>query len=99
MENDKVKATRFSWQGLPKDVRSRALAESIIYALLVIGAFRSLSKQTEADLRGPKQMWKGVIPASIVNVKADSAWVIPVGPLLYFAVGKRSPTAAVQDSG
>ena len=89
MDNQKAKTTRFSWQGLPKDVRSRALAESIIYALLVIAAFRSLSKQTEASLRGPKQMWKGVIPASIVNVKANSAWVIPVGPLLYFAVGKR----------
>ena len=89
MDNQEARTTRFSWQGLPKDVRSRALAESIIYALLVIAAFRSLSKQTEASLRGPKQMWKGVIPASIVNVKANSAWVIPVGPLLYFAVGKR----------
>ena len=89
MDNQKAKTTRFSWQGLPKDVRSRALAESVIYGLLVIAAFRSLSKQTEGSLRGPKQMWKGLIPASIVNVKANSAWVIPVGPLLYFAVGKR----------
>jgi len=99
MDNHKARTKKISWQGLPKDVRSRALAESIIYAVLVIAAFRSLSKQTEASLRGPKQMWKGVIPASIVNVKADSAWVIPVGPLLYFAVGKRRLAAAVQDSG
>ena len=65
------------------------MAESIVYALLVFAAFWSLSKQSEASLRGPKQMWKGVIPASIVNVKADSAWVIPIGPLLYFVLGRR----------
>jgi hypothetical protein len=91
MDDKETKATRFSWQGLPKDVRSRAVVESIIYALLVFVAFWSLLKQNEADLRGPKQMWKGVIPASIVNVKADSTWVIPVGPMLYFALGRRRP--------
>ncbi len=89
MDSKEHKVTRFSWQGLPKDVRSRAVAESIVYALLVFAAFWSLSKQSEASLRGPKQMWKGVIPASIVNVKADSAWVIPIGPLLYFVLGRR----------
>jgi hypothetical protein len=93
MDDNEHKSPRTVWQGLPKDTRSRAIAEFIVYALLVVVALRSLSKHDVADLRGPKSLWKGVIPASIVNVKSDTAWVIPIGPLLYFVIGRRRRTS------
>jgi hypothetical protein len=49
-----------------------------------------LSKQSEANLRGPKPLWKGVIPASMISLKGGNASVVvPIGPVLYFAVGRR----------
>ena len=89
MDKNEQKPARPAWKNLPKDIKSRAIAEFIVYALLVLAALRSLSKRDAADLRGPKQMWKGMIPASIVTIKTDAAWVIPLGPLLYFAFGRR----------
>jgi hypothetical protein len=61
----------------------------VVWVLLVILAFRSLSKQSDANLRGPKSLWKGVIPASITNFRSGNALMVPLGPVLYFAVGKR----------
>lgn len=83
------RSPRTVWADLSTETRSRAVAEFIVYALLVAAAFRSLSKHDVADLRGSKSLWKGVIPASIVNIRQGTAWVIPVGPLLYFSLGRR----------
>ncbi|MDR9450731.1 MAG: hypothetical protein RI637_05870 [Acidimicrobiia bacterium] len=94
MSNNDSDTPRASWKGLSPDTRRRVIIQTVVYVMLVALAFRSLSKQSEADLRGPKSLWKGVIPASLTNFKAGSAWVAPVGPLLYFIVGKRRPRTA-----
>ena len=60
-------STRTVWNDLPQDTRFRAVAGFIVHALLVAAAFRSLSKQDAANLRGPEILWKAVIPASIIT--------------------------------
>ncbi len=94
MTTNDSESPRAGWKGLSPDTRRRVIIQSVVYVVLVALAFRSLSKQSEADLRGPKSLWKGVIPASLTNFKAGSAWVAPVGPLLYFTVGKRRQRTA-----
>ena len=94
MSNNDPETPRAGWKGLSPDTRRRVIIQTIVYVVLVTLAFRSLSKQNPADLRGPKSLWKGVIPASLTNFKAGSAWVAPVGPLLYFIVGKRRQRTA-----
>ena len=89
MSNSDSKSPKAAWEGLSSDTRRRVIIQTVVYVVLVVLAFRSLSKQSEGNLRGPKSLWKGVIPASLTNFKAGSAWVAPVGPLLYFIVGKR----------
>ena len=89
MSTTESKSPRAAWEGLSPDARRSVIIQAVIYVLLVVLAFRSLSKQSETNLRGPKQLWKGVIPASVTNLKAGKAWVVPIGPVLYFAVGKR----------
>lgn len=89
MNRNKSKSPRTAWEGLSPDARRGVIIQAIVYVLLVVLAFRSLSKQSAASLRGPKQLWKGVIPASVTNLKAGRALVVPIGPIIYFAVGKR----------
>jgi hypothetical protein len=83
------RSPRTVWADLSTETRCRAVAEFIVHALLVAAAFRSLSKHDVDDLRGSKSLWKGIIPASIVNIRQGTAWVIPVGPILYFSIGRR----------
>lgn len=89
MNANESKSPRAAWDGLPPDARRRIIIQAVIYVLLVVMAFRSLSKQSADNLRGPKQLWKAVIPASVTNLAAGTASVIPIGPVLYFAVGRR----------
>ena len=89
MKQNQSKSPRAAWEGLSPDDRRRIIIQAVIHVLLVVLAFRSLSKQNAANLRGPKQLWKGVIPASVTNLRAGNASVVPVGPVLYFAAGKR----------
>jgi hypothetical protein len=87
MNQNESKSPRAAWEDLSPDARRRVIIQAVIYVVLVVLAFRSLSRQSAANLRGPKQLWKGVIPASVTNLKAGS--VVPIGPILYFAVGRR----------
>ena len=90
MSYNESKTPRAAWQGLSPEARRRVIIGAVVYALLVVLAFRSLSKQSEASLRGPKPLWMGVIPVSIISLKEGNAsGVVPVGPVLYFGFGRR----------
>lgn len=89
MNDNDSESSRAAWGDLSEDTKRNVIIQAVVYVLLVILAFRSLAKQSAANLRGPKQLWKGVIPASMTNFKMGTAWVFPLGPLLYFTVGKR----------
>lgn len=90
MSQSKSKTPQDAWAGLSPEARRRVIIQAVVHVLLVVLAFRSLSKQSEANLRGPKPLWRGVIPASIVSLKGgNTSGVVPIGPVLYFAVGRR----------
>jgi hypothetical protein len=89
VSQNEPKTLRASCNGLSQDGRRRLMIQAIVYVLLVVLAFRSLSRQEEANLRGPKPLWKGVIPASITSLRGGTASVVPIGPVLYLAVGRR----------
>jgi hypothetical protein len=90
MSQNESKTPRAAWEGLSPEARRRVIIQAVVYVLFVVLAFRSLSKQSEANLRGPKPLWKGVIPASMISLKGGNASVVvPIGPVLYFAVGRR----------
>lgn len=89
MSNDNSPSPGSSWEGLSPDSKRRMIIQAVVYVVLVVCAFRSLSKQNPTDLRGPKSLWKSVIPATTVRLGPGQAFVAPLGPLLYFAFGKR----------
>ena len=92
MSQSKSKTPQEAWAGLSPEARRRVIIQAIVYVLLVVLASRSLSKQSEANLRGPKPLWMGVIPASILSLKGGNAsGVVPLGPVFYFGVGRRWP--------
>ena len=98
MSQSKSKTPQKAWAGLSPEARRRVIIQAIVHVLLVILAFRSLSKQREASLRGPKLLWTGVIPASIISLKGGNAsGVAPIGPILYFVVGRRWRQAQQSD--
>jgi hypothetical protein len=90
MSEYESKTPRAAWEGLSPEARRRVIIQAVVSVLLVVLAFRSLSKQSEASLRGPKPLWKVVIPASMITLKGGNAWVlVPIGSVLYFAAGRR----------
>ena len=92
MSQNQSKTPRAAWEGLSPEERRRVIIGAVVHVLLVALAFRSLSKQSEANLRGPKPLWMGVIPASILSLKGGNAsGVVPLGPVFYFGVGRRWP--------
>lgn len=94
MSQNESKTPRAAWQRLTPEARRRVIIGAVLHVLLVVLAFRSLSKQSEAHLRGPKPLWMGVIPASIVSLKEGKAsGVVPIGPILYFLAGRRERQA------
>ena len=98
MSQSESKTPQAAWAGLSPGARRRVIIQAVVHLLLVVLAFRSLSKQSEANLRGPKPLWKVVIPASIISLKAENAsGVVPIGPILYSAVGRRWRQAQQSD--
>ena len=98
MSQSKSKTPQEAWAGLSREARRRVILQAVVHVLLVVLAFRSLSKQREATLRGPKLLWNGVIPASIVSLKGGTdPGVVPIGPVLYFVAGRRWRQAQQSD--
>ena len=89
MSSNESQSPRAAWERLSPEAKRRVIIQTLVYVVLVVTAFRSLSQQSADRLRGSKSLWKGVIPASMTNFRAGNAWVFPLGPLLYFVVGKR----------
>jgi hypothetical protein len=89
MESTQQSTLRSRWEGFDRDTRIRAVALLVVHALLVVLAYRSLSRRDPTSLRGPKWLWSTVIPASVSAIKPDTAWIAPVGPIAYFLLARR----------
>jgi hypothetical protein len=65
------------WIDLPPAARIGTVAAGAVQLGLLVAALRDLRRRTPAEVRGPRWVWALV---SFVNV---------IGPLSYFAFGRR----------
>ena len=70
-------ATAKRWSDITPQQKSRAITSVIIQFALAAAAWTDLAKRPADDVNGPKPMWAAII---LVNF---------VGPLAYFAFGRR----------
>jgi hypothetical protein len=66
------------WSDLSPRARAAIVAGAVIELILTTLALRDLRRRPASTVRGPKVLW---VPACFVQ---------PVGPILYFLVGRRS---------
>ena len=65
------------WSDLTPGQKRAVCVAGALEAAATVAAWRDLAKRPAEDVRGPKAVWR---LASVVQ---------PVGPLAYFAVGRR----------
>ncbi|MDF1597578.1 MAG: hypothetical protein P1T08_15980 [Acidimicrobiia bacterium] len=80
---------RSRWAELDTKARVLAIVQAVVHLTLAFVAFRSLATRDTAAVRGPKLLWKSVIPASISTVRSGHVWIFPLGPILYMTLGRR----------
>jgi hypothetical protein len=68
------------WSDFSPQQQTAIIVAAIIELILTTLALRDLSRRSRSEVRGPKVLW---VFASAVQ---------PVGPILYFLVGRRSPS-------
>ena len=71
------RAKKKSWSDLTPWQRRLVIAGGAVELVLTTTAARDLARRDTSDVRGPKALW------------AAAFVVQPVGPLAYFAVGRR----------
>jgi hypothetical protein len=77
------------WEGLEAEKQKALIGVLIGHALLVLLGFRNLSRTPDDRLRGPRWLWKLVMPSSTLKIDDDNIIFAPTGVVAYFLVGKR----------
>lgn len=77
------------WAEMDTGARVQAIVLAVVHLALAFVAFRNLAGRAANDVRGPKLLWKAVIPASISAVRGGHVRMLPLGPLLYLTLGRR----------
>jgi hypothetical protein len=65
------------WSELSSSQKRAVYVIGAVEAVMTLAAARDLSRRTPSQVRGPKAAW------------ALAVFVQPVGPIAYFAVGRR----------
>ena len=68
--------------------RQMAIAVAIQLTLAAL-AYMALRRTPDERLRGPRWLWRVVIPATFTQIKGGDVVIAPAGPLLFFLVGRR----------
>ncbi len=77
------------WEELGAEQRKALIGIGIAHALLVLVGFRSLAKTPDERLRGPRWVWKLVMPSSTIKIADDDIIFAPTGVVAFFLIGKR----------
>lgn len=85
------------WEGLEAEKQKALIGVLIGHALLVLLGFRNLSRTPDERLRGPRWLWKLVMPSSTLKIDDDNIIFAPTGVVAYFLVGKRWGTQQVAE--
>ena len=68
----------------------RAIVTAIAVQLLfTVLPFVLLRRTPDERLRGPRWLWRVVIPASVVQIKGSEVILAPIGPVLFLLFGRR----------
>lgn len=70
-------ATKKKWSDLTPTQQRVVGAVGAVELVLTVAALRDLAKRSASEVRGPKALWR------------MGVFVQPVGPIAYFAAGRR----------
>lgn len=76
-------ATKKKWSEFSPRSRRLIVATSVVEVVLLVAALVDLKRRPAEEVRGSKRMWSGLV---FVNI---------VGPIAYFALGRRPRRGAV----
>ncbi|NND84293.1 MAG: hypothetical protein HKN46_04005 [Acidimicrobiia bacterium] len=77
------------WAGLDEDKQKALIGVMIGHALLVLLGFRNLSRTPDERIRGPRWLWKLLMPSSTIKVDDDNIVFAPTGVVAWFLIGKK----------
>ena len=73
-----------------KTPRPRQIAIAVAVQLgITLAAFIVLRKTPDDRLRGPRWLWRLLLPATVTQIKESEVILAPIGPVLFLAVGRR----------
>lgn len=78
---------RKQWKDLSPAARASIIASVIVQIGLLIGALADLRRRPASQVRGPKPLW---VALSFINF---------VGPISYFAFGRKSSPSLLTSGG
>ena len=70
------------------DRRQIAIAAAIQVAI-TLAAYAVLKRTSDERLRGPRWLWRVLIPASVTQLRGSDMVLAPFGPVLFFVLGRR----------
>ena len=56
---------------------------------ITLGAFWLLKKTPDDRIRGPRWLWRLLLPATVTHIKGPDVILAPIGPVLFLTVGRR----------
>jgi hypothetical protein len=60
-----------------------------VQLLFTVGSFVLLKRTPDSRLRGPRWMWRVIIPASVTRIRGSEVVLAPIGPVLFLVFGRR----------
>lgn len=84
-----LESLRRTWSQMDEDARRRALMAAFIYGFVVLIGYRSLARTKDENLRGPRALWRVLLPSSAIKANGDQLTVFPIGVLAFWLVGRR----------
>lgn len=80
---------RRTWSGMDEKARRMALIASVIYGFFLLIGYRSLARTKDESLRGPRWLWRALLPSTAIKADGDQLTVVPIGVLAFWLLGRR----------
>ncbi len=60
-----------------------------VQLVITLGAYWVLKRTPDDRLRGPRWLWRLLVPATVTQIKGSDVVLAPIGPVLFLTVGRR----------
>lgn len=84
-----VESLRRTWLEMDEEARQRVLVAAVIYGFFLLIGYRSLARTEDDYVRGPRWLWRALLPSNVIKVDSDQLIVVPTGVLAFWLVGRR----------